>query len=409
MGEAALGVRDLTPRPRVESSDAGPGLTVRGWRDTALNLGFVRVGVATVDAETLALEAEAKAATRRWVEAGLHGGLEYMAAARSSPTELLPGARSAIVALASTEDVAATSVDDGRVGRVAAYARGLDYHGVLKSKLWEVAQQLSDDLQRPLRARVCVDTAPLLERFWAARAGVAFIGKSTMAIAPGVGTNVLLGVILVDVSLPEDRALPAGCGECTLCIDACPTQAFVAPFVLDAGRCIATLTIENTGAIPEPLRAALSDRVFGCDECQTVCPYNASRKRPGPMLELAARDERKSAALHDWATLSSGGYKRLTRHSAMRRAPRAQLQRNAVVALGNTSSPTPADVALLDEVLRSNSNSLVREHAAWALDQLRARHTHGGSATLEGTLASSEATAPDDGAQTHASRRSNEP
>jgi len=345
----------------------------------------------------LALEAQAKAATRRWVDTGLHSGLGYMTAPRSSPSELLPGVRSVIVALAPTDDVNSKPPDDRSAGRVAAYARGLDYHGVMKVKLWDVAQQLSDDLQRPLRARVCVDTAPLLERFWAARAGIVFIGKSTMAIAPGVGTNVLLGSILVDAPLSEARPLLAGCGECTLCIDACPTQAFVEPFVLDAGRCIATLTIENSGEIPEQLRAAVSDRVFGCDECQTVCPYNASRKRPGPMSELIARDERKSAQLHDWATLSSGDYKRLTKYSALRRAPRAQLQRNAVVALGNTPRPTSADVAVLEQVLRTNPSPLVRQHAAWALEQLRQADWPGSAPdTRTSPSEPSRAAAPDD-------------
>jgi epoxyqueuosine reductase len=329
-------------------------------------LGFARLGVAPVNAQTLAEEAAAKAVTQRWVASKLHGALDYMKTPRSSPGELLPGAKSVIVALAPTESVSQPHVE-GSKGRIAAYAQGADYHVALKAKLWQVAQQLCDDVQQPLRARVCVDTAPVLERFWAAASGVTFTGKSTMAIAPGVGSNVMLGLLIVDVELPFGLRLPGGCGECTLCIDACPTQAFTAPFVLDAARCIATLTIENVGDIAEELRPALANRVFGCDECQTVCPYNSSRKRPSPMLDLAANAERSGADLRRWAALTSGDYKRLTKQSALRRAPRAQLQRNAVVALGNIHEPTPEDVEVLASVLRSNPSPLVRKHAAWAL------------------------------------------
>lgn len=391
VGASAHGVRTLTPTRHLEDEARGGRVSDApqhgGWRGLAVALGFVRVGVAAVDRASLAREADAKAAASRWVDSGLHGELQYMATPRSSPGELLSGARSVIVALAVTEDVALESQEQGRI---AAYARGLDYHGALKAKLWTVAQQLCDDVQRPIRARVCVDTAPLLERFWAAEAGLTFTGKSTMAIAPGVGTNVLLGSILVDVELAANARLPLGCGECTLCIDACPTRAFVAPFVLDAGRCIATLTIENQGAIPEDLRAAVGDRVFGCDECQTVCPYNRSKKRPGPLPELAARPERRRADLGRWLTMTSGDYKRLTRDSALRRTPRAALQRNAAVALGNQEHATSDDLRLLSEVRRTNTSALVREHATWAFERLESfhadRHTSTGHDTVDDSV-----------------------
>lgn len=335
------------------------------WRAAAQTLGFARVGVARVDAEALAAESLAKSRAAEWSRAGLHGPLAYMAAPRLSPNELLPGVGSVIAALAVTEDVRAAELTVGH-GRVAAYARGQDYHSVLKAKLWQLAEHICVGLQRPLAARVCVDTAPILERFWAERAGVTFTGKSTMAIAPGVGTNVLIGLLLVDTDLGADPEIAAGCGACTLCLDACPTAAFRGPFVLDAARCIATLTIESDADIPAPLRSAIGDRVFGCDECQTVCPYNASRKRPGPMLELATAAARRDADLGAWATSTSGDYKRLTKSSALRRAPRAQLQRNAVVALGNAPH-TPEACANLEQVLRESPSPLVRRHAAWAL------------------------------------------
>lgn len=346
------------------------------WRALALQLGFARVGVARVDAESLAAESVAKTRAADWSRAGLHGPLAYMAAPRLSPHELLPGAKSVIVGLAVTEDVRAVPPTVGH-GRVAAYAQGQDYHHVLKAKLWQLAEHLCLTLQRPVGARVCVDTAPILERFWAERAGVTFTGKSTMAIAPGVGTNVLIGLLLVDTDLGADPSLTAGCGACTLCLDACPTSAFRGPFVLDAARCIATLTIESDADIPEPLRAAIGDRVFGCDECQTVCPYNASRKRPGPLAELAATAVRRDADLSHWATLTSGDYKRLTKSSALRRAPRAQLQRNALVALGNAPTPTRESTATLVAALCQSPTPQLRAHAAWALctqDPPLARH-----------------------------------
>lgn len=358
-GEPVLGVRALLPQ---HASEMAP------WQQRAIELGWAKVGVAPIDATTLAREAQAKARTAMWVAEGLHGSMEYMAAPRRSPVELLPNAKSVVVALAVTEDVQPGVLTPP--GRVAAYARGADYHGVLKAKLWQLAQHICDEIQVPLQARVCVDTAPLLERFWAQEAGVAFIGKSTMAIAPGLGTNVLLSVLVIDAELPAARPLPSACGQCTLCLDVCPTDAFVAPFVLDAARCIAFLTIENPGEIPVQHRTALGERVFGCDECQAVCPYNGSRKRPRAMAELVARAETTELDLARWVSLTSGDYRRLTTKSALRRAPRAQLQRNAVVALGNRPQPSPQDVSALERSVEQNPSPLVRKHAAWALAQV---------------------------------------
>ncbi len=362
--ERPLGVRKLFPRVVHH-----PATTPSSWVVHASSLGFARVGVARVDAETLALEAAAKTFTERWVDQCLNGPLTYMRSPRRSPPDLLPGAKSVIVVLAPTE-VAAPADATSRLGHVAAYAQGLDYHHVLKTKLWELAQTLTDELATPINARVCVDTAPILERFWAERAGVTFTGKSTMAIAPGVGTTVMLALLLVDVTLPINLPLPQGCGECTLCLDACPTEAFLGPFVLDAARCISSLTIENPADIPVEHREALGNRVFGCDECQAVCPYNASKKRPGPLAELAALPHARAVDLHSWITLTSGDYKRLTKGSALRRAPRAQLQRNAVVALANSTELDAQDELVLQHAAAQNPSPLVRKHAAWALVRL---------------------------------------
>lgn len=361
------GVRALVPN--VATSHETCQVNVADLRAWALELGLADVGAATINEATLRGEAQAKESTERWLSAEYHGGLQYMTAPRLTPLQLLPSAKTVLVALAATEHVRPeSSVPIETRGTIAAYARGSDYHYVLKDKLWQLTQRLCDALGEPVVARICVDTAPILERYWAACAGVAFIGKSTMAIAPGIGSRVLLGLVLVDRALPSSPPTLDGCGTCTRCLDACPTRAFAAPYVLDARRCISYLTIENSGDIAADLRADVGAHVFGCDVCQTVCPYNASRKLPPPLSELCATRERKSADLTAWVGLTSGEYRRLTQRSALRRTPRAQLQRNAVVALGNTKDPQA--IPTLGTALLHNANPLVRKHAAWALGQL---------------------------------------
>jgi epoxyqueuosine reductase len=241
---------------------------------------------------------------------------------------------------------------------------------VLKDKLYELARTTARIARGPVACRVCVDTAPLLEREAARRAGIGFIGKSTMAIVPGVGTFVLLGELLLDVDIAEEEAVAAGCGRCTACIDACPTGAFVGPYILDARRCISYLTIETKGAIPRDLRPLVGTRVFGCDVCQDVCPFNASEApRPGAP-ELSPRPELDGPSLVDLLTLTATGYRRLVRRSALRRVGKRQLQRNAAVALGNSGSAEA--VPPLCAALLADPSELVRAHAAWALGALGA-------------------------------------
>ena len=367
--ETQPGVRRLVPSGAPASDVPPTGETTAALTQAAFELGIVRLGFASPDSTE-----EANARATRWRERGYHGTMTFMAAPRQTPEQLLPGVRSVIVAAVSTETPLPPPADGE--GYVAAYARGSDYHSVLKHKLWQLAQVLCDQKQAPLRARVCVDTAPILEREWARRAGITFTGKSTMAIAPGVGTTVLLGLLLTDVDLAASTPLPDGCGSCTRCLDACPTQAFPLPFVLDARRCIAYLTIEQTSEIPVELRASVGSHVFGCDICQQVCPYNASRKRLSALAELEAVPARRSADLVSWLRMTSGDYRRLTRDSALRRTSRARLQRNAAVALGNALTEPAAmledgfvtgAVEALRDVLLTHPIALVRQHAAWSL------------------------------------------
>lgn len=357
----------------------------REVRAAAQNLGFDRVGFAPAEAFD-----DARAALGDWLEAGRHGGMTYLAGPddRADPARLLGSART-IVSVALAYEGAKGSVplrrhrDDAKplVGTVARYARGADYHRVLKDKLYELARATARIAGSPVACRVCVDTAPLLEREAARRAGIGFTGKSTMTIVPGLGTHVLLGELLVDIDIGEQATVAAGCGRCTACLDACPTRAFVGPYVLDARRCISYLTIETKGAIPRDLRSLVGTNVFGCDVCQDVCPFNASETPRAGAPELMARPELVAPNLVDLLKLTATGYRKLVRRSALRRVGKRQLQRNAAVALGNSGSPEAAPA--LREALSSDPSVLVRSHAAWALGALGAQGGDASRSTLE--------------------------
>jgi epoxyqueuosine reductase len=359
-------------------------------RDAALALGFCRVGFTPV--EPLGRSARALDA---WLAAGRHGEMDYMAAhgRRDEPDKVLHGTKSLIVvALAYGGEGAPppSSSDDPRPrGFVARYARGADYHFVLKEKLARLADACAGIVGRPVVARPCVDTAPLLERGYAERAGVGFTAKSTMTLAPGIGTYFLLGELLLDVELPPSPPVAPRCGGCTRCLDACPTGAFVSPYVLDARRCISYLTIELRGAIPRELRPLMGTMIFGCDICQEVCPFNASR-RPRPVApELRPRSEVSAPLLSNLLLMGSAAHRRLVRGSAMARASRQQLARNAAVALGNSGDRVHA-VPPLITALQTHSHPLVRGHAAWALG-----HLGGADAVSALSLAASTEQNPD--------------
>jgi len=295
---------------------------------------------------------------QRWVARGMAADMKFMtetAHLRHHPTELMAGARSAIVAALPHE----TGADPGRpgVGLVARYARGRDYHAVLQRRLRTLAAALDGLAGRPVRSRVAVDTSPIHERELAAAAGIGFIGKNTMLIRPGLGSYLVLGVLLVDLELePDPRDPVRRCGRCELCIEACPGGALVGPYEVDARRCISCLTIERRGALPAGTR--LAPWVFGCDRCQEVCPYNARAGR-----ELTADPELSGPAelpLAELLRLRSGAYRRLARGRALARAPRAALIRNAALVAGQQlrACRDPALAASLVEALGE-----LRDHA----------------------------------------------
>jgi epoxyqueuosine reductase len=258
-------------------------------------------------------------------------------------------------------------------GRIARYARGEDYHLVMRDRLVALGTRIGHELGRAVATRACVDSAPLMERELAERGGLGFIAKNTMLIAPGAGSYIVLGEVLLDADLPA--TMPAEppkprCGSCRSCLDACPTGAFVDAYVLDARRCISYLTIEHHGVIARELRPLIGTWVFGCDVCQEVCPFNAGTGEPhDPLLSPRTLEH----ALPDLVALAGKGanqMRQLMKRTALRRIPRDVLLRNVAVALGNTGSPD-AIAPLVD--LLAHRSALVRLHAVWALGHLGAR------------------------------------
>jgi epoxyqueuosine reductase len=336
----------------------------------ATELGFHRAAIIPIEAP------RRHEIYQSWLAAGNAGEMAYLSEAahveqRADLRTLLCDAKSLVV-VALAYDRVDPIVPEGRLrGRIARYARGEDYHLVMRDKLVLLADRVARELGRPVASRPCVDSAPVLEREWAERGGLGFVAKNTMLIAPGLGSYVVLGELLVDVELaPTARAEPAKprCGSCRACLDACPTGAFVDQYVLDARKCISYLTIENEGPIPVELRPAIGTWVFGCDICQEVCPFNAGA---GEVSQAMLRPRSAEHALPDLialATKNTNQLRQFVKRTALRRVSRESLLRNVAVALGNTGSADA--IAALEHLLAHNS-ALVREHAQWALDRLR--------------------------------------
>jgi epoxyqueuosine reductase len=339
----------------------------------ALEQGFVRAGLATPARSEQAAERLAS-----WLQAGRDGEMQYMRGPldRTAPAGLLSSVKSVlVVALPYGEPL--VQARRGRhgdavsplAGKVARYAQGEDYHRILKVKLERLGQIIDELAGHPVTRRACVDSAPLLERDFAVRAGLGFAAKSTLTIVPGVGSFVLLGELLLDLELESTEPdSTSGCGSCTKCLSACPTGAFVGPHELDARRCISYLTIELKGAIPRELRGLIGQHVFGCDICQDVCPWNQSRHAPAGDAELGRREALLAPDLVSLLFLTSSGYRRLVAGTALSRVSRARLARNAAVALGNSHHAAAEEP--LARALETHSSELVRAHAAWALGAL---------------------------------------
>ncbi len=359
------GVSTHLPPEGSRASATSEKDVAREIRDAAVSLGFAKIGFAPVERFDDAAER-----LDTWLAAGHAGEMQYLASStdRADPRHLLAEARTSIVAVLVYPKGRPVKDARGRlVGNIARYARGQDYHAVFKQKLRELGDECARIVGRPVVGRACVDTAPMLEREAAARAGIGFIAKSTMNIVPGIGTYTLIGELLIDVEIAPGERLEPKCGTCTACLDACPTGAFVDAYTLDARRCISYLTIELRGPIPVELRSKIGERIFGCDVCQDVCPFNASAADKPSATELSPRPSLESPDLVELLELSSSGYRRVVEGTALRRVSRARLARNAAVALGNSKDPRARPA--LERAL-SHASPLVRGHAAWALGEL---------------------------------------
>ncbi|MEK6799975.1 MAG: tRNA epoxyqueuosine(34) reductase QueG, partial [Planctomycetota bacterium] len=269
---------------------------------------------------------------REWLASGRAGSMEYLHRhfdKRIDPRELLEGAQSVVMtALGYDQPAPPRASDDKPRGRVARYAWGEDYHAVVKDKLFAMVDRLRTEVGEPFEAKVCVDTAPLLEREWAANAGVGWIGKNTLVLHHEIGSYFFLGGIVTTLDLRPDEPAADHCGTCTACLEACPTQAFPAPYEMDASRCVSYLTIEHRGEIPDDLRRGVGEWIFGCDVCQEVCPHNGR----SPMTReprLAVRRACPDPGIDAIVTFTDEAIRHQFRGTAVRRATPAMLRRNA--------------------------------------------------------------------------------
>ena len=340
----------------------------------ARELGFSQIGIAGVDL------ASAEPGLSAWLAAGFHGDMQYMAAhglKRARPAELVPGTVSVITARMNYLPAATPSdwqtVEFARLGQpqeaiVSTYARGRDYHKVMRNRLQKLSEQIAAHVG-VFGHRAFTDSAPVLEAELAARSGQGWRGKHTLVLNREAGSMFFLGEIYVDIALPPSEAVTAHCGSCSACIDVCPTRAIVAPYKLDARRCISYLTIEHAGPIPLDLRALIGNRIYGCDDCQLACPWNKYAQRS----VLPDFDERRGLTGQHLLTLfawTETEFLNYTEGSAIRRIGHARWQRNIVVAMGNALR-SRRDEAILSALaaLRPTASQLLVEHIDWALDQ----------------------------------------
>ena len=354
----------------------------------ALALGFADVGVADVDLST------AEQGLMDWLALGYHGNMSYMqrhGLMRSRPAELLPGTHSIVTARmhylpsasqAGWADHELQRLHDVCDPVVSMYARGRDYHKVLRKRLQQLASWLEEHLQplcdHPVQTRVFTDSAPVMEVELAQRSGIGWRGKHTLLLNRQGGSMFFLGEIFVNVRLPTTEPTTAHCGECSACITVCPTQAIVAPYTLDARRCISYLTIEHDGPIPEELRPLMGNRIYGCDDCQLVCPWNKFAQ-PSVVVDFEPRAHWQGATLWDLMDWTEETFLQRTEGSPIRRIGHERWLRNLAVAMGNAlralhpGPPLGSHNSTYAQLLRSLHNrrnhpsELVRSHVEWAL------------------------------------------
>jgi epoxyqueuosine reductase len=342
-------------------------------------LGFSQIGVAGVDLQS------AEAPLLAWLAKGFHGEMAYMAAhglKRARPAQLLEGTVSVITARmdylppstpSDWREQEATRLAKPQEAVISVYARGRDYHKVMRARLQTLSEKIATEI--PFEGRVFVDSAPVLEVELASRSGLGWRGKHTLLLNREAGSMFFLGEIFVNFALPQTPALEPHCGSCTACIDVCPTAAIVAPYQVDARRCISYLTIENKGAIPVEFRRAIGNRIYGCDDCQTACPWNKYAKR-AVIPDFDVRSGMEGATLLELFNWSEDEFLKRTEGSAIRRIGYERWQRNLAVALGNQlrdASQGMSDKACRAAIVAAltqrglQASTLVLEHINWAL------------------------------------------
>jgi epoxyqueuosine reductase len=349
----------------------GPALLTRlkAW---AAECGFSQIGVADVDLH------QAEAGLLAWLQAGFHGEMGYMAAhglRRARPAELVPGTVRVITArmdyLPAGTPEGWRTVEFQRLARaeqatVSLYARGRDYHKVLRARLQRLAERLQQEVG-PCGYRVFTDSAPVLEAELAARSGQGWRGKHTLVLNREGGSMFFLGEIYVDLALPPTEPTSAHCGQCQACLDVCPTQAIVAPYRLDARRCISYLTIEHKGPIPHEFREAIGNRIYGCDDCLAVCPWNRFASAAQANQAFAPRPELVAPALADLLALDDAAFRELFSGSPIKRIGVNRMIRNCLIAAGNSG-----DAALRPAVQQhlESADPVVADAARWAIERL---------------------------------------
>lgn len=347
-------------------------------QDWARELGFSQIGVSGVDLSSC------EDGLLQWLAAGFHGSMDYMAAhglKRARPAELVPGTVSVITArmdylpAATPQDWQAlewSRLQRSQEAIISVYARGRDYHKVVRSRLQKLAERIAQEVG-PLGHRAFTDSAPVMEAELARRSGQGWRGKHTLVLSRDAGSMFFLGEIYVDMALPATDPVTAHCGSCRSCMDACPTGAIVAPYRLDARRCISYLTIEHDGPIPQEMRPLLANRIYGCDDCQLACPWNKFAQRSS-LPDFAPRGAMTGSSLVQLFSWDEATFLRCTEGSPIRRIGHERWLRNLAVALGNALRQTPD--AAQQQSLRSalqarltHDSPIVREHVTWALAQ----------------------------------------
>lgn len=370
------------PKPTALNSEQLAKLAsdIKIW---GAEIGFDKIGIADID---LAVHEQH---LNKWLQLGMHGEMDYMhkhGPKRSHPELLVDGTQRVISVrldyAPADIDSAESILDDPQIGYISRYALGRDYHKVMRNKLKQLAVRINADIGE-FGCRVFTDSAPVLEKALAEKAGLGWIGKHTNLLDSKTGSWFFIGELYVDLPLPIDQAASNHCGSCTKCIDICPTQAIVAPYSVDARRCISYLTIELKGSIPVEFRSAMGNRIYGCDDCQFVCPWNkfAQTSKTADFTPREQLTDRKLLELFDW---SEQEFLDNTQGTAIRRIGYAAWLRNIAIALGNSqtgnssSDETKAASAQSEqqEIINalhgrlSNTPEMVQEHIQWAISEL---------------------------------------